>query len=926
MLSVGKVGPANAGYYQSEVVEGLEDYYAGDGEAPGRWIGRADLVGAVAGSLATAVDAALLLEARSAPDGTRLGKTTVMERSVTAFDLTFSAPKSVSVLYALGNPSVVAAVEDAHTRAVEQATASVSPRISYTRTGHAGAAVVDADGVFGIRYRHRTSRAMDPQLHDHVLISNAVRTVSDSEWRTIDARGLYRQAKAAGVEYQAHLRAGLGATLGVEFSEVDDNGQADIVGIDEAVLAEFSTRSIDIETGVETWATEFIEREGRRPTLAEVGKAHKTITLATRSAKPADACLATATLRDRWRARAGQLVDVDQMLAATLTHQPSPVAVSRPTIDEVLAAVETRHAEWAEPQLIEQIAMRVTGPDPATISAVIEGVRAEAMASAGVVDLTPTAVPGDTLRESDGRPVHLPPSAVRYATSRHLAREFDIVDWAKSAGDGGHRAVVVDAHTVESLDDHQVAAVTMILTMPRPVITVVGPAGAGKTRMLAADVSAWQSAGVPVFGVGPSASAARQLQHGAGMVGDTLHKLVYEHSTKQANGRGPADSKWDLPERSVVIIDEAGMVDTRLLHQYAQIAQAKNWRTVLVGDHRQLDAVDAGGMFTELVHDPDVVTVELGTLHRFEHNWEADASLALRSGDTSAIDAYNRHGRIHGHDDQAAAIGAVADEAFEGAIDGHEVLVMAPTNAIVDALNATLTDRLVEAGWFDPADRIEVGGREFYPGQPVVARANNRTITYGPAGEEWVRNGDRWIVNAGTRDEMYVTSLDNGHRHALPVELIAAGKVTVDYASTINRAQGATVDEAHLIIDDRTNAKQLYVGATRGRNANHIHTAPPAFDLDDHSLNDQRSEWTPTDAVSAVLGREPDDVSAIARRRQLRDLGTDPGEHDRRRHANEAVAEVDPRGDPGGAVSERAAAAMRRLQRYSRRPRQSLER
>ena len=190
MLSVGKVGPANAGYYQSAVVQGAEDYYAADGEVPGRWVGRADLVGAVAGSLATAVDAGLLLEARAAPDGMRLGKTVVTERSVTAFDLTFSAPKSVSVLYALGGARVVAAVEAAHTDAVLQAVASLSPRIAYTRTGYAGVAVVDAEGVFGIRYRHRTSRALDPQLHDHVLISNAVRTVSDGEWRTLDARGL----------------------------------------------------------------------------------------------------------------------------------------------------------------------------------------------------------------------------------------------------------------------------------------------------------------------------------------------------------------------------------------------------------------------------------------------------------------------------------------------------------------------------------------------------------------------------------------------------------------------------------------------------------------------------------------------------------------------------------------------------------------
>jgi conjugative relaxase-like TrwC/TraI family protein len=444
VLSVGKVGPANAGYYQSAVVQGAEDYYAGDGDAPGRWTGRADLLGAVAGSVATAVEAGLLLEAKAAPDGTRLGKTTVTEHSVTAFDLTFSAPKSVSVLYALGDTRVVEAVEEAHTAAVLQSIASLSPRIAYTRTGHAGVAVVDAEGVLGLRYRHRTSRALDPQLHDHVLISNAVRTVSDGEWRTLDARGLYRQAKAAGVEYQTHLRAGLRASLGVEFGDVDANGQADIVGIGDALLAEYSTRSVDIETELEHWVTGFVEREGRPPSSVEVGKAHKTITLATRAAKPADAALPTATLRAAWRERADGVVDVEQMLSAVLSHPAAPAAVSRPSVDEVLEAVETKHAQWAEAQLLEEIAARVTGPDPATIAEVIEAVRSETMGSFGVVDLTPPAEDGDRLRASDGRPVHVPPSAVRYTTRRHLEREVAIVDRATAPATGEHRAVPVD--------------------------------------------------------------------------------------------------------------------------------------------------------------------------------------------------------------------------------------------------------------------------------------------------------------------------------------------------------------------------------------------------------------------------------------------------------------------------------------------------
>ena len=448
-----------------------------------------------------------------------------------------------------------------------------------------------------------------------------------------------------------------------------------------------------------------------------------------------------------------------------------------------------------------------------------------------------------------------------------------------------------------------------MLSDPRPVLTVVGPAGAGKTTMLAVAVTSWQRAGFSVFGVGPSATAARQLRDGAGTAADTLHKLVYEHSVKQTAGRGPADAMWDLPRRSVVIIDECGMVDTRLLHDYARIAQAKQWRTVLVGDHRQLDAVGAGGMFAELVGDPAVVTVELDTLHRFDHDWEADASLLLRDGDHAAIDLYDAHGRLHGHLDHEAAVEAVADAAYAGLVEGREVLVMAPTNTVVDELNATLTERLLAAGRLEVTDRIDIAGCEFYPGQPVVTRANNRTLRYGS--DEWVRNGDRWTINAGTRGDLYVTNTDTGDRLALPADYIAAGNLGVDYASTIHRAQGVTVDEAHVIVNDRTNHRQLYVAATRGRRANHIYTAHPVFDADRHGPDFGRKDWSPRDAVAGALNKQPDATSAIARRRQLREMVNSTREQSRREQVNQGDGSF-----PTGDSSDRAAAAAERFRRF----------
>jgi ATP-dependent exoDNAse (exonuclease V) alpha subunit len=466
------------------------------------------------------------------------------------------------------------------------------------------------------------------------------------------------------------------------------------------------------------------------------------------------------------------------------------------------------------------------------------------------------------------------------------------------------------------LDNTQAAAVREMLTRPNPVITVVGPAGAGKTRMLAAAVDTWHSTGIPVFGVGPSATAAKQLEAGAGTVADTLHKLVHEHTNAH-----PPGGVWDLPVGSVVIIDEASMVDTRLLHHYSQIAQSKSWRTILVGDHRQLDSVDAGGMFAELVDHPGVSTQELSTLHRFEQPWEAAASLNLRDGDRAAVDAYDRHGRIHSHTCQQTAIDAVADSAFTGVIEDRDVLVMAPTNAVVDELNTNIPKRLLDAGHLHRNRRIDIGGCVFYPGQPVATRANDRRLTYGTDDEEWVRNGDRWQVDAGIRDELHLTNVDTGHRLALPTDYVSSGNVSVDYASTINRAQGATVDEAHLLIGDRTNSKQLYVGITRGRSANHIHTAPPAFDPDQHGPDQSVDEWSPQGAVAAALARQPDEASALQRRRQLRELYS-PAPHDRRDDVGDTVVD---HGLSATAI-ERATARMKQLQSLNRRRPRGLQR
>jgi conjugative relaxase-like TrwC/TraI family protein len=262
MLSIGKLAAGQAKYYLDQaqgrvdvidsVVGGAEDYYAGSGEAQGVWLG----VGARELGLERAVTGAELRTVLAGEDprsdvSLRRGSSPVR---VAAFDLTFSAPKSVSVLFAVAEREVRTRVRDAHDRAVGEALGYVERSAASVRRGHAGVEVLPADGLVAAAFRHRSSRAGDPQLHTHVLVANLGRG-PDGRWSALDGRRLYAHARAASFLYQATLRAELAAALGVEWSATRA-GIAEIDGISSRVLRAFSRRRVEIEASLAEHGTQ----------------------------------------------------------------------------------------------------------------------------------------------------------------------------------------------------------------------------------------------------------------------------------------------------------------------------------------------------------------------------------------------------------------------------------------------------------------------------------------------------------------------------------------------------------------------------------------------------------------------------------------------------------------------------------------------
>jgi len=238
VLNIGKLAAGQQAYYLN--LAHVDDYYTGKGEAPGRWFGALAPELGLDG-IVDAADLGALLEHRNPATGEKLN-----QARMPGFDLTFRAPKSVSIVYGLGEAGAVTGeVVAAHEAAVDAAVGYLERNVCRTRRFiDREITPVEGDGFIAAGFRHQTSRAGDPTLHTHVLVANATRT-PDGRWGALDGTPIYHHARTAGFLYQAQLRAELTRRLGVEWLPVA-KGCADIAGIPRDLIDVFSQRRVEI--------------------------------------------------------------------------------------------------------------------------------------------------------------------------------------------------------------------------------------------------------------------------------------------------------------------------------------------------------------------------------------------------------------------------------------------------------------------------------------------------------------------------------------------------------------------------------------------------------------------------------------------------------------------------------------------------------
>jgi len=847
MMGLAKIAPDGWAYYAKEIAAGVEDYFVGHGEETGRWIGRGTMAMGLSGEVDGEGLSRLFGQGLHPLTGAALGRPFGIDKNTVAgYALSFSPPKSVSVLWALAASEVSSQVREAHDAAVDSALEFLQDHAAFCRRGHGGATQEATAGYVGAVFVHRTSRAGDPQLHSHVLVANKVQAVSDGRWLSVDGRELYEVQKAAGMLYKAALRAELTTRLGVAWGEIDDNGGAEITGVPEDLIREFSKRRAQVEAAAGRLAGEKEATLGRSLTGDERAAVFQLAAYQSRAAKRRDGGETTAQLRERWRTEAtaaghapeGWLGQVFGQRTVTGREAALSRLGLRPSMELVLVEaidhLERSHSTWGRAQAVEVLSVILPVHKAGSAEEVREVVEAAAerlLAHPDVVRLTcpdrPDARHGGT----------------RYSTWWTLQTEqavLDVVEAGRTAGVAV--APTYRALSRTSLGDDQADAVRRVCAGGERVAVLVGPAGSGKSRTLDVARRAWEQTGVAVRGVAPSAVAAGVLKEQAGIASDTLAKFLSDVGSGRTR----------LQAGEVVVCDEASMVSTRDLARLVLLADASDAKIVLVGDHYQLGSVEAGGLFRLLA--TDAKTAELTGVRRFSDPWEAQATRRLRAGDTAVIGEYTQRDRVRSGDrDQAVD---AAHQAWRDARDrGRSVVVMAADHDSVDQLAMRARAQRVAAGEVEP-EGINVGNHTVGVGDEIVTTRNDRRLVTTTGA--WVRNGDRWQITNRTREgSLQLSSLEGRGKVTLPGNYVQ-DHVALAYAVTVHQGQGITVDQGVLVIDRATSAEHLYVGMTRGRHHNLacVITEPPG---DEHT---RRNPPVPNEILAAALRRTSAEKSA----------------------------------------------------------------
>ncbi|MGV0826768.1 AAA family ATPase [Mycobacterium syngnathidarum] len=663
----------------------------------------------------------------------------------------------------------------------------------------------------------------------------------------------------------------------------------EVVGVSTELMARWSSRRKAIESRTAELAKQFQIDHGREPTNVESIALAQQATLESREAKHEPRSLAEQ--RHTWLTEALEILGsqraLSQMIGATLSatrsHRrdaPTPQWIAEHAAKAIATVSESR-ATWQRHHVLAEAQRIVRATGHAGAADLAEKITAAALDEPVSLPLArvndgergePTA-----LRRRDGSSIYTRNGTDLYTSADIVAAERRILHTAslctgRVVGTDDVELALADAAARgKKLNPGQVALVTEMATSGRRVALALAPAGAGKTTAMAALSQAWRSSGGNVVGLAPTAAAAIELGHDLAAATDTLDKYI-NLIDNPSNSIVP---QWfdDIDGSTLLIIDEAGKAGTLQLDTVIAHAIAKGASVRLVGDDGQIASISAGGVLRDLAHKFGALT--LSQLVRFVAPAEGAASLALRAGDPSGIGFYIDEHRVH-----VGAEHTSAEMAFDAWLAdtraGRDSLLLAPTNPIVDDLNARARTARISAAFAEnPRYRI---GRETILSDQLAAsvgdiirtRENARWLPLSAT--DYVRNGYRYeILEVRPDGALRVRHLGTDRTLTLPSDYVSEN-VTLGYATTIDSAQGLTAGHScHVVGAEHLTRQLFYVALTRGRVENHVYLS--TAEADPHRILAPKATHpdTAVDVLTKILARDGAQISATTAERVAAD-------------------------------------------------------
>lgn len=881
--------------------------------------------------------------------------------SVAGFDMVFTPPKSVSLAWGLGDKTLREGVQQAHEAAIADVVKFLEEQVIMTRRGAGGVRQIDIDGgLIATKFRHWDSRSGDPNLHDHLVISNRVKG-SDGQWSSIDGRTLFQWNVAASELYNAKLAEHLEQTLGLvcvpDATKSELSPVMEIAGFDREMVERFSSRRSEISAELDRLKEEYIESHGHAPGRKAMLELAQQATLSTRPHKSEAKSL--KDLCEEWAAKAEAISRTGEDLKKHLEAASEQARAKREQAQaEFLIRTPEEHAQQILDRVTAQRAvfrrshveaetaryLRGAGfpvPVPGTTQTTPESTDEQSLSGAihhaleqKVLNLSgeqnrPVA---DEFLRADGTSSFVRRDATLFTTQEMVDAELRILDAATSPVIPAATFDVFEQKLQErreklaekgfSLPAGQEALAREFALSERLLVAGIGAAGAGKTASVSLAVETIQAAGGRVIGMAPTAAAAKVLGDELGIGADTVAKVL------AANTDGAKANPLSIRPGDVLLIDEAGMVSTRDFDALVQIAAERGALVRVLGDDRQLSAVGAGGALRLI--DREVGAVRLDELFRFKNEEEAAATLRLREpvtvGKDEPFEWYREQGRVVGGDGEAMTQKVFA--AWQKDIsDGKTSLMMGSSNESVAALNAlaqahrisTSGEQTGEGVILRPGSAPGQGQATAFAGDVIVTRRNDRRLSVF-AGRDFVKNGDRWNVEGINADgSLQVRHVEHGGTVTLPAEYVSQN-VELGYALTVHRAQGATVDTSHALIDSRADRAGAYVGLSRGREQNNLYVNLRDGEKLDEVLetvaarHDGEAQLSVHESVDAIRAQQMDTAAAVLEYNEHSELAQRAVIADLMTQGMNRVTHFDPTG--ADAAEARSLRAQMRQARY----------